>query len=135
MTTFAPLALNSRAVARPMPLLPPVITATLFSSFMARVLISERMFWFIEISPARQSVVSLFVEHLVRDDGRRPGKNSGHASQELLQISRLEVALMVVLRGPSLEADDRRRRSVQPQEAELDAARLRTRRNGGLAPR
>src|SRR6185436_15573464 len=35
MTTFAPSATNSFAVASPMPLLPPVINAVLFASLMA----------------------------------------------------------------------------------------------------
>ncbi len=34
MTTLAPSATNSFAVARPMPLLPPVINAVLFASLM-----------------------------------------------------------------------------------------------------
>jgi hypothetical protein len=33
MATFAPWAANSLAVANPIPALPPVITATLFSNF------------------------------------------------------------------------------------------------------
>ena len=35
MTTFAPSATNTRAVASPMPLLPPVIKAVLFFSLMS----------------------------------------------------------------------------------------------------
>ena len=35
MATLAPSATNSRAVARPMPLLPPVINAVLFASRMS----------------------------------------------------------------------------------------------------
>src|SRR5262245_62144794 len=76
---------------------------------------------------------ALLVEPFVRNDAWWRRQDAAHPADELPDMRAFQVPLVIVLRGPSLETDDRRRRTAHSIEAELHAAGLCACRTGGLA--